>query len=274
MPATATASTPLRVLMLHGFTQSGPLFHAKTKVMEKQLSKVFPGIEFHYPTGPIRLKPSDVPGFDLSKYDSDDDGVEAYAWWKRSETSNPIEYTQLEDGLSVVANTLESQGPFDGVMGFSQGAALAAMVASLLEGDERKKAFTAAQGKSKYAIPYPTSFAKLGHPPLKFCVAYCGFVAPGERYRGFYEDPHIQTPMCHVIGSVDSVVEEARTQMLVKAAGGEDKTQVVMHPGSHFVPTGKQYIEMVGAFIRNTTAPSATKPQQEDESVENMDVPF
>lgn len=261
--------------MLHGYTQNGPLFHAKTKAMEKFLQKVFPGVQLSYPTGPLRLKPSDVPGIDPSSLQSDSaDTSEYFGWWRRADNSNPPEYVGLEDGLTVVANTLAAEGPFDGVVGFSQGACLAAMVASLLEGESRKQAFKSAQSKSPYGIEYPSSFANLNHPPLKFCISYCGFASPGPRYAGFYESPYIQTPMCHINGSLDSVVEESRTETLITAAGGRDKTQVVMHPGGHFVPSGKQYLEVVGAFIKSKISGKSHEALKEEESVENMDVPF
>lgn len=263
----------LKVLMLHGYTQNGPLFHAKTKALEKVLLKAFPGIHLSYPTGPIRLRPSEVPGFDPSKLDGDPEDAELYGWWRRSDTSNPPEYMGMEDGLKVVANTLQSEGPFDGVMGFSQGAALAAMVASLLEGDSRKEAFRAAQARSKVAIPFPPTFASLDHPPLKFCVAYSGFIAPGERYTAFY-NPTIATPLCHFIGSLDSVVEESRMYALVNAAGGNQNTQVVVHPGGHFVPNNRQYLDTVVAFMKAKVELQGPGKKQQEENVEDMDVPF
>ncbi|KAK6369731.1 Family of serine hydrolases 3 [Exophiala oligosperma] len=271
MPA-AKDSPTIKVLMLHGYTQSGPLFHAKTRAMEKHLQKAFPGLSLSYPTGPVQLRPKDVPGYDPTSSD-DPDSVEAYGWWRRSDTSDPPEYVRLEDGLETIAKVLETEGPFDGVIGFSQGAAMATMVASLLEGESRKKAFEQARSKSPLAIPYPMSFERLNHPPLKFGAAYCGFRAPGERYRGFYEAPHVQTPFIHFIGSLDSVVEEARTQALVDATGGEGKTQVIMHPGGHFVPSGKQYLDTIAAFIREKMS-SQTVDTDQDEKVEDMDVPF
>jgi len=273
MPSAKEPLPSLKVLMLHGYTQNGPLFHAKTRAMEKHLQKIFPGILLIYPTAPLQLKPSDVPGFN-STTNEDPESIEAYGWWRRSDTSNPPEYYGLDKGLESVAEILESEGPFDGVIGFSQGAALAAMIASLLEGDSRKEAFAKAQGKSKLAIPFPRAFENLGHPPFKFCAAYSGFRAPGERYTAFFEEPHIQTPMCHFIGSLDSVVEEARTQALVDAAGGEKRTQVVVHPGGHFVPSGKQYLDTIAAFIKQTTTSESRQNGNVEERVEDMDVPF
>ncbi|KAL2430779.1 Esterase inpF [Exophiala dermatitidis] len=272
MPSTRNSTAGPKVLMLHGYTQNGPLFHAKTRALEKNLQKIFPGISLSYPTGPLRLKPSDIPGFEPST-NEDADSIEAYGWWRRSDTSDPPEYVGLDQGLDTVAKVLATEGPFDGVIGFSQGAALAAMVASLLEGESRKQAFEKALSRSPLAISYPAAFEHLGHPPLKFCVAYCGFIAPGERYRGFYEDPNIQTPVCHFIGSLDSVVDETRTQALVDATGGPEKTQVVTHPGGHFVPSGKQYLDIVVAFIKQNLA-SQKDQQEREERVEDMDVPF
>lgn len=272
MSATNGVSKTLRILMLHGYTQSGLLFNAKTKALEKSLNKAFPGVHLSYPTGPMKLRAADVPGFDTSTVEDESNEVEAYGWWRRSNTSEPPEYVGFEEGLSVVAEILKTQGPFDGVMGFSQGAALAAMVASLLEGESRMQVFKAAQSKNKLAIPYPSSFANLDHPPLKFCVSYAGFLAPGDRYTAFYE-PSITTPLCHFVGSLDTVVEEDRTNLLIEAAGGPQNTSIIVHPGGHFVPNNRQYIDAVVAFIRAKTT-EATKSAQKEESVEDMDVPF
>lgn len=258
--------------MLHGYTQSGQVFHAKTRALEKQLQKAFPASLISYPTGPLRLRPSDVPGFDASSA-ADNDEVEAYGWWRRSNTADPPEYVGIEDGLAAVARTLTAEGPFDGVVGFSQGAALAAMVASLLEGRGRRDAFQNFHSPSSLSIPFPSSFRDLQHPPMRFCVMYSGFVAPGERYRAFY-DPHVSTPSCHFIGSLDSVVEESRCRALVDAFGGETNAHVVFHPGGHFLPTSRQFLDVLVSFIRSAIGSDGHKNgEKNEESVADMDVP-
>jgi predicted esterase len=259
----------LKILMLHGYTQSGQLFHAKTRVLEKHLQKAFPSISLTYATGPIPLKASDMPGFDPSRI-SEEDQVDIFGWWRRNDTSNPPEYAGIDKGLETVSRALQAEGPFDGVIGFSQGAALAAMTASLLEGNTRKQAFQNAQKGSAFAIPYPSSFDALDHPPLKFCVPYAGFIAPGERYKAFY-DSKITTPVCHFIGSLDSVIGEERTTLLTESC---ENCQVVPHPGGHFVPQGKQYLNALVAFIQNAVSDRKAHEDQKEERVEDMDLPF
>jgi hypothetical protein len=259
--------------MLHGYTQSGPLFHAKSRALEKHLQKALHprSVSLSYPTGPLALNPSDVPGFDANPTTSEPPA--AYAWWRRSNTAEPPEYLGLEDGLAAVAAVLKDEGPFDGVIGFSQGAALAAMVTSLLEKPARQESFKKFESES--GIPYPSSFSALEHPPLKFAICYSGFRAPGPRYRGFFEDPEIGTTVLHFLGSVDVVVEEKRSMALVEACNG-GKDRVVWHPGGHFLPSQKVYLDRAALFIKECLEGGKEDGGKKDaeESVEDMDVPF
>ena len=167
-PPTNTASPKtLRILMLHGYTQSGPHFRNKTRALEKKLVKAFPerSVSLVYPTAPIRLTPADIPGFSPltstssasnSNADSTDTttgtDADAYAWWRRRNDAEPYYYEGLESGLGSIAKVLEEEGPFDGVIGFSQGGSAAGMVASLLE-EGRRKAFVEAEAKGGMRPP-------------------------------------------------------------------------------------------------------------------------
>lgn len=65
-------------------------------------------------------------------------------------------------------------------MGFSQGAAVAAIIASMLE---RKQ----------------TILPAIKHPPVRFFVSFSGFRMRFEQYSQFYP---INTPSLHVIGTL------------------------------------------------------------------------
>ncbi|KAJ5114732.1 Dihydrofolate reductase [Penicillium alfredii] len=282
-PNPSATRKPLKLLMLHGYTQSGPLFHAKSRALIKHIQKAFPHHEVAaiYPTGPRRLNPSDIPGYEPSTDTHEQaDAIEAYGWWQRSNTADPPLYQGLDDGLAAVAHVLADEGPFDGVIGFSQGAALAAMVAALLEGEGGGSG--AGAGTAAPGVPFPSSFspAALLHPPLKFALCYSGFRAPGARYRAFYEDPPIQTPVLHVLGSLDAVVEEARSRSLIDACVGDPEKdgRVVWHPGGHFLPSQRPYLDAAVRFIREQVERGDSgndfKPKNEEEDVRDMDVPF
>lgn len=298
-PTTSSASkTPLKLLFLHGYTQSGPLFRSKTRALEKHLAKSFPNhtVTLSYPTAPIRLDPADIPGAVVTAADGDEGRSEAYAWWRRrdvfragngevelseaeKEEMGP-EYDGLDIGLNAIAEVLESEGPFDGVVGFSQGAAAAGLVASLLERPERIEAFENAVKSDKTGLvsSFPESFRpeKLNHPRLKFAVCYSGFAAPGKRYAAFWS-PKVSTPVLHVLGSLDTVVDEGRSRTLVDACvEGEGKggERVVFHPGGHFLPCQRQWMDVLVGWVRRWVVEEEASKGKEEESVEDMDVPF
>nr|POE90094.1 dihydrofolate reductase [Quercus suber] len=289
--------------MLHGYTQSGPLFSIKTKALQKSLDKHFPpapkpghlpaypgGLELVFPTAPIELSTTDIPGYDVdgsskSSNALKQEALDAYGWWRRKGDAEPYTYEGLERGLAAIADVLQDavqQGrPFDGALGFSQGGAAAGMLASLLE-PGRREAFEALQAHG--GMRFPDSFTRdsgfieeMVAPPLKFAVSYSGFAASThELYRAFYE-PRIRTPMLHFLGSVDTVVEEARSLRLVEACEGGrgvegGVSRVVYHPGGHFLPSSqKQYVAALVAFIREIVGQDG---KAEEEDVGDMDVPF
>ncbi|KAF2856892.1 dihydrofolate reductase [Plenodomus tracheiphilus IPT5] len=285
---------PIKILMLHGYTQSGPLFQAKTGALRKTLSKAFPaGIELVYPTAPIRLTPADESflagqgtGRD-AEGKSEDAGaavgeeIDAWAWWRRKDGGGGegagYTYDGIERGFEAIARVLKESGPFDGVIGFSQGGAAAAMVASLLEAGRREVFEERVQSGG---IRFPMSFvdaqagdAALIHPPLKFAVSYSGFAPQGQHpYTAFY-DPKIRTPVLHFLGSQDVVVDEKRSLALVEACERREDRYVVYHPGGHFLPsTQKASVNALVGFIKEVL--NESEGGSSDEGVEDMDVPF
>jgi predicted esterase len=283
MAAAPPPTRPIKLLMLHGYTQSGPLFQAKTGALRKTLSKAFPsGIELVYPTAPLRLTPADESFLTGNEKDEgkpeEEQEIDAWAWWRRKGDGEPYTYEGIEVGLAHVAKVLKEQGPFDGVVGFSQGGAAAAMVASLLE-PGRREAFEKLQPEG--GMRFPESFEEDSgyvegtiHPPLKFGVSYSGFAARGKNpYHAFYE-PKITTPILHFLGTQDVVVEEARSLALVKACTHSEEKYVVYHPGGHFLPsTQKASVNALIGFIKEVLQ-GEEQGKKEEESVEDMDVPF
>src|SRR5579862_1531553 len=67
--------------------------------------------------------------------------------------------------LSFLNSRPNIQGPFIGILGFSQGATMAATLTSLLEKNN----------KSNNQIPTNQKWPKINHPPVNFFIAVSGF---------------------------------------------------------------------------------------------------
>ena len=68
----------------------------------------------------------------------------------------------FEESLELILKTIEDQGPFDGLMGFSQGACLAAILCLRLQQEKRAH--------------------------FKFCMLFAPFMSPCSKHRGYYNE--------------------------------------------------------------------------------------
>lgn len=97
------------------------------------------------------------------------------AWWHAKEADGWKHYEGVREALTSIREALETQGPFDGVFGFSQGAAMAAIVAAVLAHPER------------------VDESKLGsvpkHPKLKFAVCVAGFLPLDPQLQSLFKEP-------------------------------------------------------------------------------------
>ena len=195
-----------------------------------------------YPTAPNRLLASDIPGYHLPQSSHFDDGETAdepdtWAWFRKHEATGT--YRFLDEGMATIAQAIRDAGGIDGVCGFSQGGAMSAVVAAAMEPDR-----TIPEGKEG-------DWAKglrdaNGGKGLKFAVSWAGFWGPVDMLKWCYS-PKIKTPMLHILGSLDTVVEESRSSGLVDRC--EDPL-VVTHPGGHHVPVAKEWVMPLAGFIK------------------------
>ncbi|XP_064323675.1 esterase OVCA2 [Phalacrocorax carbo] len=208
---------PLRLLGLHGYRQSERRFRQRTGALRKALR------------GRAELvavsAPHPVPGGEDGDGDGDDP---PRGWW----FSGPGTFEAgeaaaapagLEESLSAVAAALAEHGPFDGLLGFSQGAALAAMVCALR-----------ARGDPRF--------------PVAFAILVAGFTSRAPSHGHFYREP-IALPTLHVMGDTDTVIAAPLSRELAQHFV---EPVVLTHPGGHFVPTAapqkKAYLDFLDLF--------------------------
>jgi len=183
----------------------------------------------------------------------DDAEVDSWGWYRKDEATGS--YRFVHEGMMRLAETVAEAGKatveegevssrrnaIDGVVGFSQGGTMAAMLTAALEGDEGMRQVDEAHRGWVKALRE----ANEGQP-LKFAVIYSGFWAVPKDLAWLYE-PKLKTPTLHFLGSLDTVVDENRSQGLVERC--EDPV-VVVHPGGHYVPVSKEWVMPLAGFIK------------------------
>ena len=192
----------LKVLCLHGYGQTGAVLRDRSGGFRKPLKKS--RFEMTYPDGPYGCT---AAGEDEAEAEAD---AARRAWWR----GNSGQY----DGWSETRASLKAlceREQYDGILGFSQGAAAAAMLCAELR--------------------------------PRFGIFVSGFVprdevAAAELYAGVGDD----VATLHVYGESDELVVAERSRALVDLFA--DAT-VAEHPGGHMIPSGPLVRESVVEFL-------------------------
>jgi len=202
------AEKPLRVLCLHGYRQNDVSFKDKTGAFRKLVGKF---CEFTFIKAPHHVLP-------MSNEDINQD---QRGWWFSREN----DYFRADDAsdcdkgfdgsLDLIQKTFELHGPFDGVLGFSQGAALVALL-SLIK----------------------TRNPEMLSPAVKFdfAVMVAAFKSKSTKHSHWYDvegQPKVTIPTLHVIGYEDRVIRKPLSEDLLDLFHQPDK---VFHSGGHYVP--------------------------------------
>lgn len=133
------------------------------------------------------------------------------------------------------------------MIGFSQGGALAALVASALEANPARLLPVEYRLSDEVDGTRRTMCQNgMVQPPLKFAIIYSGFLAIDSTCNVFFE-PKINTPTMHFLGQLDSVVDESRSRRLIEACVNPE---VVVHVGGHFVPSQRANMDALATFVR------------------------
>lgn len=261
----------MKILMLHGYAQTGDTFRRKIHRLESRILGSHPKAEFIYLDAPNKLETHDIPGLGQEQRpqnngDNTSSSHDMRAWFDLRIVQNPP--TGLNRSLDMLAEVLKEQGPFDGIIAFSQGTVVGAMLASLLQGATRHRAYELASLQTpSNTFAYPTSFLHLRHPPLKFALCYASRVGTGSYSDWMYESPRLETPFCHFFGKWDPMVSfEEREAVLKRLCEDGECPRVFVHGGGHFVPNDQRSTEIAVGFVEMCMR--SAKEREEDSGVE------
>jgi len=125
-------SKMVKILCLHGYRQSGDIFKQKLGALRKALKK---HAELVFVTAPNKILSAE----DTLLSSEDAQNGDQYGWWFSTEnmtfdSKKPSDVCLgFEKSLSLIEKTFEEQGPFDGLLGFSQGAAFVGILCGMQE---------------------------------------------------------------------------------------------------------------------------------------------
>lgn len=207
----ASASRKQRILALHGFRQDGEVFRAKTGALRKALRGVA----------------------DVHVMEAPHAGPSRRAWW--SATSDGRSYRGFDASMDAIKAEYEREGPFDGVLGFSQGGLLASILSA-----------------------HPDA------PNFRYAIIFSAFPARCDEFRHaeWYKD--IPTPSFHVWGAEDDLVPPFASKLLMERY---ENPKSYVHNAGHVLPpaSNKQCTSQLCAFIiSNAAAPTDTATADAD----------
>lgn len=154
-------------------------------------------------------------------------------WWKELDIVG--RYKSLHRSLEMLCAMLWAN-PVDGIIGFSQGAALATMLTALCEGGPERIQALANQGDPIDILP--------PQAPFKFALLSCGYRGTDEFYDGFYS-PRLTTPTFFDIATFDHMVGPCLSESWVQVS---QTSRISTRKGGHWFPTSEADLRDMASF--------------------------
>lgn len=177
----------LRVLCIHGYRQDGNSFKSKLGSLRKILKDY---VEFEFIDAPHIAPPLVDESQNNSNNENHTENLTQKSWWfnkddgtfKGTNKSGPA--IGFEESLKLVENVWNTKGPFQGLLGFSQGACFVGLICHLH-----------LQGKTTIE-PY-------------FAVMAAGFRSGSLVHINAYEN-QIGIPSLHIYGTNDAIINSCK----------------------------------------------------------------
>jgi hypothetical protein len=205
---------PLRLLCLHGYQQNAAAFRRVTARLQAVLS---PGVVLDC-----------LDGFYVA--DEERNVTPALTWWRLSRTDGPdgggnggYTYGGAWEAVQYVVDRLINQGPYDGILGFSQGAAMASVVAAVVHGEAPTP-----------SLALSADLRANLRRQLRFGIFIGGFKPRDPALHFLYAQPIPTMQTLHVIGEADDVL---RPVLSCELRGAFAVAEVFEHPGGHVIPS-------------------------------------
>jgi predicted esterase len=204
----------VKLLVLHGFTQNGEVLRAHMADLSRQLPE---HVTCSFPDAPHAC--SEESTRRLQAMLRSEQAAPYLCWWNATDDGRL--YRGYEQSLALLKSAVSDGEPF-GVLGFSQGAVLAATLAALAQ-------------RGEFARP-------------AFVALVAGRVPRAEALAPFFEGV-LSVPSLHVWGERDVMAKEWAPQLADKF--DPETREVVRWNGPHVLPTFGPAADALVTFVRN-----------------------
>eukprot|EP00884_Botryococcus_braunii_P022116 jgi/Botrbrau1/8589/Bobra.0380s0010.1 len=167
-----------------------------------------------------------------------DTNAQVHDMWERApDTIDEAQYLRQvcgwEETYCTVSEALHNQGPFDGILGFSQGCAVAAAICAL-----QMEALT-------------SSSTNLDWEPLKFAILCSGYPSPLPEHASLLQRIGcIQMPSLHISGSDQRDRQMSKRNACSLADWFSLENRLVLHhEGGHTVPSNRLLMDQCRNFF-------------------------
>ncbi|XP_040385758.1 rhodanese-like domain-containing protein 6 isoform X2 [Oryza brachyantha] len=232
----------LKILCLHGFRQNASNFKGRTSALAKKLKHIAElvfidaphELSFVYRPNPDHYSdrsslPSSKPKRKFAWLVAPNSTCDTEQDWKIvNALFDPLQYQQqtvgFEESYAYLENALSQMGKIDGILGFSQGAAMAAL-------------FCRQQQKT------------CGTLKFRFGMFCSGYPAP----IGGFDGEIIRLPSLHCFGNGEGHDRQIANMASTELANRFDKgcCSIIEHDMGHIIPTRPPYIDQIKGFLSN-----------------------
>lgn len=123
----------LRLLCLHGYSTSEEVMEMQMNVFEPSFADFLSDlVTLRFVNAPFRMEPDEVTADIANAFGPMSDDRTYYRWWHDHQVGlldREYPHDGMEESVAMLAKIWNEEGPFDGIIGFSQGAALASVIA-------------------------------------------------------------------------------------------------------------------------------------------------
>eukprot|EP01084_Bolivina_argentea_P191108 328289_1 len=262
----------LRILCLHGYKQYDSQFKNRTNALRKSLKNM---VEFHYVTAPHKIpfdvhlkQQKELERKQNKSADNDNESKQtnnklnqelsvkikqldylprARAWWRSSDDGT--QYNGIEETLKFISNVIQNDGPFDGILGFSQGGVLLSMLCLMQKYPKYfEKTFNLSSDITKNSSQFKFAWIISGFLPR------CNELKPllndiiSENKEEDINKVIDNIPLLLVMGKTDQYISTENV-LKVMSCFDKDNVTLVEHEGGHYIPSHKDVRDVYCTFL-------------------------